>query len=451
MAFDNRDSIDFAKTKISKLFTSIFFPTLLGMVFSIAFLLTDGIFIGNGVGSDGLACINLVAPIMLFSSATGMMLAVGSSVVAAIHLSKGNEKAARINVTQSIWTAVVLFIVICVVMYAFPNSILRLLGTTEHLMPMAREYYLWFLPTCLFSMLQAIGSFTIRLDGSPKYAMSMNIVASVTNVILDYTFIFPMKWGLMGAALATDIGSFVAVAMFAYYMLRKAKVLKWYRLKMTITSIRLALRNVGYMVKVGFSGFINEFSIAAMMIAGNYMFVHYLGEDGVAAFSVACYLFPVIFMIDNSVAQSAQPIISYNHGCGNYSRVKKAFIFSILASIACGIVIMAILNIFCSPVISAFLHRGSNAFEIARSGFPYFTTGFIFFAINITIIGYYQSIEKATRATIFTILRGVALPVAFFLLLPNMLSIRGLWLAVPAAELTTTIVILFSLMIKKRR
>lgn len=442
MAFDNRDSIDFANAKIPQLFANIFFPTLLGMVFSIAFILTDGIFIGNGVGSDALACINLVAPIMMFSSATGMMLAVGSSVVAAIHISKGNEKAARINITQAIWTALIFFVVICILMYAFPRPVLRLLGTTERLMPMALDYYLWFIPTCLFSMIQVIGSFTVRLDGNPKFAMFMNIVPSVINCILDYTFIFPLKWGLMGAALATDIGGFTAVLMFVYYMVRKSKVLKWYYLKATVTSVRLAIRNVGYMVKVGFSGFINEFSIAAMMISGNYMFVRMLGEDGVAAFSVSCYLFPVIFMIDNAVAQSAQPIISYNYGKNNTARVKKTFRFSIFTAIMCGVAVIALLNIFCNPIISAFLHRGTNAFNIASEGFPYFTSGFIFFAVNIAVIGYYQSIEKAAKATLFTIMRGIVFPVAFFMILPYLAGFHGLWLAVPASELATTLLIL---------
>ena len=83
------------------MFASIFFPTLLGMLFNMAFLLTDGIFVGHGIGSYGLASINLIAPIMMLINGLGMMMGLGVSVVAAIHLSKGNNKAARINVTQA--------------------------------------------------------------------------------------------------------------------------------------------------------------------------------------------------------------------------------------------------------------------------------------------------------------------------------------------------------------
>ena len=140
---DNRDSIDFESENIAKLFSSIFFPTLLGMVFSIAFILTDGIFIGRGVGSDGLACVNLVGPLMMLFSGTGMMFAIGASVVGAIHLAKNNTKAARINITQAFLVSGCIAICASAIMYLASNQILRLLGTTEHLLPMCRQYYLF--------------------------------------------------------------------------------------------------------------------------------------------------------------------------------------------------------------------------------------------------------------------------------------------------------------------
>lgn len=85
----------------------------------------------------------------------------------------------------------------------------------------------------------------------------------------------------------------------------------------------LTFRNVGYMIKLGTSGFISEASIACMMFLGNYVFIRHLGEDGVAAFSIACYFFPIIFMVYNAIAQSAQPIISYNFGADNLTVSEK--------------------------------------------------------------------------------------------------------------------------------
>ena len=188
---DNRDSIDFAKTGIGKLFRQFFFPTLMGMLFSMAFILTDGIFVGHGIGPDGLAAINLVGPIMMVISGLGMMFGMGASVDAAIHLSKGNIKAARINVTQVFWAGVSVSLLMGVVCYCFPRQVLTLLGARGALYNAAYEYYIWFIPTCLLMMIETIGLFVIRLDGSPRYAMLSNIIPAVINIILDFVFIFP--------------------------------------------------------------------------------------------------------------------------------------------------------------------------------------------------------------------------------------------------------------------
>lgn len=102
--------------------------------------------------------------------------------------------------------------------------------------------------------------------------------------------------------------------MILGYLGRRRNVVRLCRVKTSRKSMRLTLRNVGYMCRLGLSTFLCEGAIAMMMFAGNYVFIRYLGEDGVAAFSIACYFFPIIFMVYNAIGQSAQPILSYNFG-----------------------------------------------------------------------------------------------------------------------------------------
>lgn len=97
-----KDSIDFGSMEIPKLFRKLLIPTVLGMVFSAVFVITDGIFVGQGIGSDALAAVNITAPLFLISTGIGLMFGVGASVVASIHLSQGKLKTARINVTQAV-------------------------------------------------------------------------------------------------------------------------------------------------------------------------------------------------------------------------------------------------------------------------------------------------------------------------------------------------------------
>ena len=178
-----------------------------------------------------------------------------------------------------------------------------------------------------------------------------------------------------------------------------------------------------------------------MMFLGNYVFIRYLGEEGVAAFSIACYFFPIIFMIYNAIAQSGQPIISYNFGIRNQDRISRTVRLMIKTALTCGICFFIFTALFSRQIVALFIDESYAAYHIAVKGLPYFAFGFIFFALNMVGIGYYQSIEKAHRATIVTLLRGIVFMSVGFFLLPLLWGIKGIWLAVPSAELLTLLFI----------
>lgn len=292
-----------------------------------------------------------------------------------------------------------------------------------------------------FLLMECVGMMLVRLDGSPRYAMWCNIVAATFNIALDYILVFPLQMGVAGAAIATSVSCGLGGIMALVYFLFYSKTLKFYRLKMSLTSLLLTLRNAWYMAKIGFATFLTEIAMSVMMLTGNYVFIGALGENGVAAFSIACYLFPVIFSMSNAVAQSAQPIISYNYGAGNMSRVSKSLNTSLIAAAICGITVTAIVAFGAKPIIMMFLSPDSGAFGIACEGLPKFALCGLSFALNIAMIGFYQSLEQSTRATVFTLLRGIIFIVPLFLTLPHLIGTAGMWLAIPASELLTLIVI----------
>ncbi|MDE6794533.1 MAG: MATE family efflux transporter, partial [Muribaculaceae bacterium] len=174
---------------------------------------------------------------------------------------------------------------------------------------------------------------------------------------------------------------------------------------------------------------------------GNYMFSSYLGETGVAAFSIGCYLFPLIFSISNAVAQASQPIISYNYGAGDTSRVRQTLKIAIYTACICGVVISGGMWIGAPALTHIFLSPTEAAYAIASQGLPLLGICALFFALNITFIGYYQSREQAARSIIYMLLRGAIFMVPGFILLPQLIGEAGLWLAIPLSELLTLIVI----------
>lgn len=446
-----RDKIDFGDGKIGPLFRALFFPTLIGMIFNSALTLIDGIFVGQGVGANGIAAVNIVAPIFMVSTGLGLMFGIGSSVIASIRLSEGNVKAARIILTQAMIVGLVLMGIITVLCMFFPKQVVDILGSSPVLEDFGISYLWWLAPGLIFLYMECVGMMLIRLDGSPKYAMCVQIVAAVVNIILDWVMIFPLGMGLMGAAFATSIACAVGGIMVLIYFVRFSDKLKFYRLKSSVTSILLTLRNTWYMTKIGFATFLTELAMSIMMLTGNYMFISMLGEAGVAAFAIACYLFPLVFSISNAVAQSAQPIISYNYGAKNFCRVHQALRVSLFTAIICGVFITLSLWVGAGGMTRLFLSPEETAYGLAVKGLPMFAVCSIFFAINIAFIGYYQSIEKALISTSYTLLRGVILLVPSFILLPKLIGVPGLWLAIPMAEFLTCIVISASYFIAGRK
>lgn len=166
-----KDSIDFGNMAIPKLFRKLLLPTVLGMVFSAIFVITDGIFVGHGLGSDALAAVNITAPLFLLNTGIGLMFGVGASVVASIHLSHGKQKSACINVTQAIIVSTLFLALIWLFVILNTEKVALWLGSSARLLPLVKEYMHWFLPFLVFSALLSSGMFFIRLDGSPQYAM----------------------------------------------------------------------------------------------------------------------------------------------------------------------------------------------------------------------------------------------------------------------------------------
>ncbi len=446
-----RDSIDFGKTDISKLFVKIFLPTLASLMFGASVYVADGIFVGNGVGSLALAAVNIASPMFLIATGLAIMFGSGVSIVAAIHLSRGNHKAANINVTQAVIVSIAIIIVLCSLVWAFPVKTAELFGSEGSLTPIVTEYLKYVLPSFFGSMLLVVGMFVIRLDGAPKFSMWANVIASIANIVLDYLFVFPFEMGIKGAAIATSISQCGGAVLVMIYMVWFPKTLHLYKIKLSKTSLRLTTRNIIYMIKLGIATFIGETAMACLMVVGNIEFMHYLHESGVAAFSVACYILPLVFMFGNAVAQSALPIISYNYGAGNEKRVSKTFRLSMRIAVAFG-VLLSLLGMSATPTIaSIFISSDDPAFAIATSGLPFYSVCFMFLVMNVVLIGYLQSLERYNPANIFMLLRGYILIIPAFIGLPAVIGTTGLWCAPAVSEgLTFAIIVTYLILSKKK-
>lgn len=437
-----KDDIDFGTTDIKILFRKMLYPTVASMVFSALFIIIDGIFVGRGVGSDALAAVNIVAPVWLFATSIGLMFGMGGAVTVSVNMARGKQETARKNMTQAIAVSSVFLLICTVLILVYVDKVLMLLGCSPRLYAPAKDYIWGFVPFMTINALLCSTQFFIRLDASPRYAMTANVIATVLNIIFDYLFIFIFRWGIFGAAIATSLGSVVGVAIMLRYLSKTSNQIHFVPLKITRKSLSSTVRNTVQVCKIGFSSFLCEITIAAMMLCGNYVFMSYTGEPGVAAFSIACYFFPIIFMLYSSIAQSAQPIISYNYGVSYFPRVHSAFKIALKTAVICGVLFFVATSVLSVPITSLFINSDDAAYNISVSGLPLFAAGMIPFAINIISIGYFQSVERVKSAMFVTIMRGFVFIIGAFLTVPVFFGVSGIWLSVPVGETITTLLVL---------
>ena len=437
--------LDYAGGKISRLFSKMFFPTLLGLIFNALITIVDGIFVGQGVGPDGIAAVNIIAPLYMVVTGSGLMFGIGSSVIAGIAIAREDYRRASINTTQACVLSAVIISLLVVMIFIFKVPTARMLGCSDRLLPGALDYLTWLIPGIFFLIFECIGMMVIRLDGSPKFAMYCNIIPAVINIVLDYYLVFPCGMGVKGAAIATSASIAIGAAMVFVYFIRFSYVIKF------IWSARNFFSNTWRQIQIGSSAFITEIAMSVMMLTGNYMFMKYYGDTGVAAFSIACYLFPLMFMMSNAVAQSAQPIISYNYGAGASRRVSEAFRLSVKVAALCGLIAFLAIAFWAKPIVSLFISPMCDAGRLAVAGLPVYSACALFFAVNISFIGYYQSIEKAFKAMVFTLMRGIIVLIPMFYILPEIIPGAGIWAAIPASEAITLAAITLTYLYTRRR
>lgn len=433
------ETLDFGRTKVTTLFRKLFVPTMLGMVSVSAVTAIDGIFVGHGIGSDGIAAINLCIPLLMVLTGVGLMVGMGSSVMSSIYLSRGNIRMARAGITQALLMVTLVSVSVVAFIQFFPVQSARLLGSSEHLLPSVTDYLIWFSPSIILQLWITVAMFALRLDGSPKLAMWSSFIAAGTNVVFDWLFIFPLGWGVMGAALATTLSCVFGAAVAVIYLFCYAGNMRLHRLRGGVRGLQFFLRNIFLQCKIGSSALLGEATMAVLMFVGNQVFMHYWGDDGVGAFGVSCYYMPFVFMIGNAIAQSAQPIISYNFGMGCRERVHKALRVSLKTAIVYGLFSTAAFAVLPELLVGLFLPLDIPAARIAIAGFPYYGIAFVFFIFNLSSIGYFQSVERIKSATVFALLRGFVFLIPSFVWLPSVLGPTGIWLALPASEVLTTV------------
>lgn len=404
-------------------------PSIIAMVLTSMITVVDGFFIGNFVGKEGLAAVNLGLPIVYLFLAVGLMVSVGGVAIAGMALGGRDIQKCNSVFNQTIATVVVLAALLSVIMFFCVEPMLLFLKADAQLAGYFRDYYLILLLQLPIMVINSSLGMFIRGEGNPQYFMKVNILMVALNVLLDYLFVRWFGLGVKGIAVASLIATIVSLLCVLYFFMRKSKVYKLQTFRFSRDVLISTLLN-------GSSEFVGEMSLSISMFAYNYIILKHIGVDGVSAFTIVGYVSYIFSMILIGFGQGASPLISFTYGA------KETALAADLRKITNRMVLAAGAAVFLLVLIGSNWYGGlfvkNEAVEqMVRSGVVVFAISFLFSGINTITSFYFTSIGKAKESAIISSARGFVLLLIFIFTLPPLLGMMGVWLVAPITEAVT--------------
>ena len=384
-------------------------PSILSNACIFLFTIVDGVFVGQGIGSDALGAVNIAMPMVMIATAINMLTSIGGCAIAAIRLGQNDKEGANQAFLHSLTANVALAALMTLVCTLLTEPLSAFLGADAFYLPMVKEYVFWWGLFAIPSALSVNFQFFCRNDGSPMLVMVATIASTVLNIFLDWLFVFPMQMGIMGAAVATGISqtaSWLIVAM--HFILRKGDL-----------RIRPYKPQPQMFVQVIFFGLpemIAQFATPVTTICLNTVIVASLGEKGVNAFAVISYVASLAISVFSGAAEGLQPLFGQTYGAKEEADMKWYFRSGMLISFVGSVVIVGLCILFGRPICALF-GADAETLEYTLQYLPQYAWAFIVVGLNTMISAYLYSTERSAYAIPLNICRAFVL---------NTLIIRGL-------------------------
>ncbi len=448
-------SNEFLKTeKVGVLMRKFSVPCIISLLVAALYNIVDQIFIANAdyLGSYGNAANNVVFPLTVVALSLAVMIGDGCCAFVSICLGANRKEDAH----KSVGTAVVLCVLVSVVVTAlyliFQDQILTMFGgrVNDETFYQAKEYFTWITYGIPFYMFGQAMNPIIRSDGSPKFAMVSTVAGAVFNIIFDPICIYVLRWGMMGAAVATISGQILTSVLAIIYLFRMKAI------KLEKSSFRPSARLMKKFLPMGLTSFLSQISLVASMAAINNMIVKYGALDAIfcqeqyshipmAVLGIVMKFFQIVISISVGLAAGCIPIVGYNVGAKRVDRALDLFKLLLKAEFLVGFIALLIVEIFPNVLVGIFGAANESQYytDFAIKSFRIYLCFMPFATVNKGTFIYLQSLGKALESSILSAIREVLFGVGWALILPIFFGLNGLLFSMPLSDLLTFIIAVF--------
>lgn len=402
-------------------------PRMTMSLLVMSYLVVDGWLISQVFGSTALSSLNMVYPLISALMAIGVMVASGAATFAARHL---GAKAFSTSDGALSLALLINFVMGALVGWTFWLHLPKVLALLN-VQPAQYDWAMSYMEVFLFGAPIFLLSITIQsflnVSGRAKAALAITLVSGGSNLALDVFFLYGLKTGIEGAAIATVL-SWCVICVLGGLLLRQKHA------PIRLHAAPMPWRHVGQMLKTGIFEFIaNACGVVLLWIMNQAFLAHY-GVSGVAALSVATFTTFVFNAIFHGFAEASGPIVAYKFGAqdraGLQNTLKRGFSWTIVLALTS----YAMAYLWGDAIIQSFANDNDFVVSLLTSVFPIFALTLLFGATNLYFTYVLASLKKGTLAGIFTFLRTFLLPLGGIALIPMWMPNNGLWMALPLAE-----------------
>ncbi|MFC2006873.1 MATE family efflux transporter [Chloroflexota bacterium] len=422
--------------RIGRLLLKLSVPAFLGMFVMTLYNVVDTIFIGHYVGPLGIAGISIVLPVQMLSIGIGHMTGMGGASLISRLIGARNIPRAERALGNAFTSTIMLSAVIMIVGLANVDFWLRLMGSSETVLPYARDYMTIILIGTFFRTSAMTLNGLIRAEGNARVPMTGMIIGALLNIILDAIFIIPLGMGIKGAALATVVAQLVSVLyLISYYLAEKSF------LKVHLGNLVLELNILKEILAIGIASFARTIASSLSIIFVNRMLVVYGGDFAVSAFGIIGRIMMFAIMPGVVIGQGLQPILGFNYGAQRYDRVSKVIKIAMVAATAWCVIAFVALYFFPEPFIRIFT---TDSKLIALGSYAAKRVWLALYLVGFMMVGslIFQSIGKATQSFITAVARSALFLIPLVLILPYYWQLDGVWLAFPITDALTSLLTL---------
>ena len=413
---------EFATAPIPRLFLRCTVPAMVGMGFSAIYSITDGIFVGHFIGQEALAAVNLVMPLIMIITALADMVATGSSVRISILLGRNNHSEARRVFTVCLGVIASASTVFGLAGFLLARPIISLMGadglTAENAVEYLRIFSL-FMPLCC--IYYSTDNY-LRVCGRVNLSMTINIVSSLLNIVLDVLFIVVLHQGLWAAALASCLSmSLGAVWSLVPFIRRK--------LPLVFTKGTISLRQMRRILINGSSEFFVSIAGSLMAVVMNIVLLRLGGATAVAAIAIVEYVDSLMGMVIHSMVDALQPAVSYCFGAGLLQRMKRIQRTVMASSAVLSLLAMLFLLFGGKFLLPLFIKDGDTAlYDMSLRAMQLFALSYLVSWIKRTLSGYMTAVERPWHSLAISLLSTFLFPLMCMAVLVPLWGLDGVWL-----------------------